>query len=114
MKRAPHPVRLCQYNWDEDWLFRTAVPGSNAAASAACGWRHQGQRGNQKTAQFHRKAGFAAHLYTAKRMICFFPSCIQAGKVYNFARASGHKIHVCQIEDSTPLSFLGKTADDNP
>jgi hypothetical protein len=71
MKRAPHPVQPCRCNSGGDWPFRTAVLGSNAAASAFCGWRHQEQRGNQRTAQPERKAGFAAHHYTAKWMIQF-------------------------------------------
>ena len=72
MKRVPHPVRLCPHNWGAGRLFRTAVPGSNAAASAVCGWLHQERRGNQKTPQPETKAENWAHLYTAKRMIYFF------------------------------------------
>jgi hypothetical protein len=71
MKRVPHPVQPGRRNSGEDRPFRTAVPGSNEAASAVCGWRHQGQRDNQRTAQPKTKAEFAAHLYTAKRMILF-------------------------------------------
>ena len=72
MKRAPHPARLARHNSGGDWPFRTAVPGSNAVASAFCGWKHQERHGNQRTAQLYSKAGFAALHYTAKRMIYFF------------------------------------------
>jgi len=71
MKHAPHRVQLCRYNSGGDQPFQRAVPDSNAAVSVFCGWRHQEQRGNQTVAQSERKAGFAAHLYTAKRMIQF-------------------------------------------
>ena len=59
-------------NSDGDRLFRTAIPGSNGVVSAVCGWRHQERHGNQLSAQLETKAEFAAHLYTAKRMIYFF------------------------------------------
>ena len=71
MKHAPHLVQLCRYNSGGDRLFQRVVPGSNAAASVFCGWRHQEQCDNQTAAQPERKAGFAAHHYTAKRMIQF-------------------------------------------
>ena len=71
MKHAPHLVQLCRYNSGGDRPFLKAVPGSNAAVSAFCGWRHQERHGNQMAAQPERKADFAAHLYTAKRMIQF-------------------------------------------
>ena len=73
MKHAPHLVQLCRYNSDGDRPFRRAVPDSNAAASVFCGWRHQEQCGSQTAAQPERKAGFAAVLYTAKRMIKYSP-----------------------------------------
>ena len=79
MKRVPRPVQLFRYSSDGDRPFRKAAPDSNEAASAACGWRHQERHGNQRTAQLYSKAGFAAHLYTAKRMIYIFPACIQIG-----------------------------------
>lgn len=71
MKHAPHLVQLCRYSWGGDRLFQRAVPGSNAAASVFCGWRHQEQCDNQTAAQSVSRAGFAANLYTAKRMIQF-------------------------------------------
>jgi hypothetical protein len=71
MKHAPHLVRLCRYNSGGDQPFQRAALGSNAAASAFCGWQNQERRGSQTAAQFVRRAGFAANLYTAKRMIQF-------------------------------------------
>ena len=71
VKRVPHRARPVQYNSGEDQLFPTTAPDSNATASAVGGWQHQEQRDNQKTAQPDRKAGFALHHYTAKRMIRF-------------------------------------------
>src|ERR1035438_8204847 len=70
-KHAPHPVQPCRCNSGGDRPFQTGAPGSNEDASAVCGWRHQGQRGNQMTAQPETKAENAAPLYTAKRMICY-------------------------------------------
>ena len=72
MKRVPRLFRPGQYSSGEDQPFRTAVPGSNEAASAFCGWRYRGQCGNRLVAQPETKAEFAALLYTAKRMITFF------------------------------------------
>jgi hypothetical protein len=69
MKRVPHLFRLCQRNWGEAWLFRTAALGSNATASDVSGWRRQGQCDNHGTAQPIMKAEFAGQFHTAKRMI---------------------------------------------
>ena len=69
MKRALHPARRARHNSGASQPFRKAALGSNADASAVCGWRHQERRGNQTTAQLVRKAVFAANNYTAKRMI---------------------------------------------
>ena len=71
MKRVLRLARPDQYNSGAGRLFRRAVPGSNAAASVFCGWRHQEQCDNQTAAQPERKAGFVVNLYTAKRMIQF-------------------------------------------
>jgi hypothetical protein len=69
MKHAPHRVRLCRYNSGGDRPFQRAALDSNAAASVFCGWQNQERCGSQTAAQLVSKAGFAANLYTAKRMI---------------------------------------------
>jgi len=109
MKRVPHLFRPGQYNLDGDWLFQRAAPGLNAVASAVCGWLHQGQCGNQLTAQLLTKAEIAAHLYTAKRMIHVL---LLAFRPQTFTTVSGlmdHEIHDPHIEDFTLSSlFEGK------
>lgn len=59
----------CRGNWGANPLFPKAVPGKNSAASAFCGWQHQGQRDNQMTAQHGRESESAKRHHTAKRMI---------------------------------------------
>ena len=71
MKHAPHLVRLCRYNSGADRPFQRAALGSNAAASAFCGWQNQERCGSQTAAQSVSRAGFATNHYTAKRMIQF-------------------------------------------
>ena len=71
MKRVLLLFRPGRDNSGEDRLFQTAVPGSNEAASAVCGWQHRERHDNRMTAQHETKAEFAALLYTAKRMIAF-------------------------------------------
>jgi hypothetical protein len=55
VRRVPHRARLCQHSLGGDQPFPTAALDSSAAASAACGWQHQGQCGNQMTAQLKGK-----------------------------------------------------------
>jgi hypothetical protein len=71
MKHVLRLFQLCQSNSDEDRLFQPAVPGSNVAALAVCGWLHREQHDNRMKAQRNTKAEFAAYHYTAKRMILF-------------------------------------------
>jgi hypothetical protein len=72
MKHALRRARLCRGNWDANPLFPKAVPGIIAAASAFCGWRHQGQLDNQMTAQHGSKSESVKRHHTAKRMILLF------------------------------------------
>jgi hypothetical protein len=109
MKRVPHLFRLCRYNLGGDRLFQTAAPGSNAAASAVCGWRYQEQRGNRRTAQPETKAEIHAQLYTAKRMIHFLPLAFRPEKLTNLPGHMGHKIHHRQNEGFAPSSFFRET-----
>jgi len=81
MKHVLRLFQLCRDNSGGDRPFQTAVPGSNEAAPAVCGWRPRGQCDNQTAAQPDTKAEFAAPHYTAKRMIIFLDfTCHQKEK----------------------------------
>lgn len=69
MKRVLRHVPPCRGNSDASPLFPKAVLGIIAAASAFCGWRHQGQRDNQMAAQHGSKSESAKRHHTAKRII---------------------------------------------
>lgn len=122
MKRAPHPAQPFRHNSGEGWPFRKAALGSNEVASAACGWRLQGQRGNRMAAQPQRKAGFTSYHYTAKRMI--YPielACMVGGFCYRNNTMGAKDLtslmdaiikencvasNACRCIESAPLNFL--------
>jgi hypothetical protein len=79
-KHVLHRVPLCPGNLGVIPLFQKAVPATNEAASAVCGWRLQGQCDNQMTAQHGKEPESVKRHHTGKRMILILRLNRQCGR----------------------------------